>query len=162
MRDALEWGARKTPGYVGGFLHCAGLRYAICTFRPSTVASRNNTRTGGPTNGIYRVEDIEVYNRKAGRFEPLDLRRTYRIAGGDFTLRNCGEGFDMLKGCKTAEENLQLDYLVLASYAKAFAKDKDGWPHLKTSGSPLASYPGYPVNYVLPGGARRIRIRSEP
>ena len=46
--------------------------------------------------------------------------------------------------------------------AKAFAKGKDGWPHLKTSGSPLASYPGYPVNYVLPGGARRIRIRPEP
>jgi len=36
----------------------------------------------------------------------------------------------MLKSCKTIEENLQLDYLVLASYAKAFAKDKDGWTAL--------------------------------
>ena len=156
LRDALEWGARKTPDYVGAFLHCAGMRYTIVTSRPSTVASRNGVWTGGPTNGVYRVQGIEVYDRATRRFLPLDLERTYRIAGCDYTLRYCGEGFDMLRTCKTAEENLQLDYLVLASYAKAFAPGKDGWPRLKSANSPLASLSGYPINYSSVGGAGRI------
>lgn len=162
LRDALEWGARKMPGYVGGFLHCAGLRYDVVTSRPSTVRSRDNVWTGGPSNGVYRVENVEVYDRTAKKFVPLDLAKTYRIAGGDYTLRSCGEGFEMLKGCKTVEENLQLDYLVLASYVKAFEKGKDGWPHLKASGSPLAALPGYPINYASQNGSRRIRRRFGP
>jgi len=160
LREALEWGARKMPAYLGGFLHCAGLRYAINLSHPSTVSCQNNVWVGGPTNGVYRVENIEVYDRTLQKFVPLDLDKTYRIAGCDYTLRNCGEGFEMLRNCKTTDENLQLDYLVLASYAKAFARGKDGWAHLKSSYSPLANLPHYPINYVLPGGARRIVIRD--
>lgn len=161
LRDALEWGARKMPRYVGGFLHCAGMRYAVVTTRPSTVRESANVWTGGPTNGVYRVEDIEIYDRTAKKFVPLDLAKTYRIAGGDYTLRSCGEGFDMLKDCKTIEENLQVDYLVLASYAKAFAKDRDNWPRLKSTFSPLANLPGYPINYAAHNGAKRIVRRFE-
>ena len=161
LRDALEWGARKMPAYVGGFLHCAGMRYTVVTSRPSTVASRDNVWTGGPTNGVYRVEDIQVYDRAARRFAPLDLAKTYRVAGGDYTLRSCGEGFEMLKACKTVNESLQLDYLVLAAYVKAFAKGKDGWPQLTTAASPLADLPGYPINYALQRGSSRIVKRDE-
>lgn len=156
LRDALEWGARKAPGYVGGFLHCAGLKYAIETARPSTVAQVDARWTGGPMNGVYRVTDIEVYDRAAGAYRPLELTRTYRIAGGDFTLRYCGEGFEMLRGVKVVRENVQTDYLVLAEYVKAFATGLSGEPTLSSANAPLRRLPGYLLDYENREGSGRI------
>ena len=156
LREALEWGARKVPGYVGGFLHCAGLKYADVTSRVSTVAQADARWTGGPTNGVYRVTDVEVYDRAAGAYRPLDLARTYRVAGGDFTLRYCGEGFEMLRGAKVARESVQTDYLVLAEYVKAFAKGPSGVPTLSSANAPLRQLSGYLLDYENREGSGRI------
>lgn len=157
IRDALEWGARRFPGYVGGFLHCAGLKYAIDPSLPSTVRSRDGIWTGGPSNGVYRVKAIEVYDRRRGGFVPLELTKTYRVAGCDYTLRNCGEGYEMLRACKAVDERLETDYVVLGEYARAFRRGEDGWPHLASAFSPLAALVGYPLDYAEPTGSGRIR-----
>ena len=61
---------------------------------------------------------------------------------------------------KVVENGLATDYLVLADYAKAFAKGEDGLPRISTAGSPLSSLPNYPVAYEKPNGSGRISFKG--
>lgn len=157
IREALEWGARRYPGYEGGFFHAAGMRYAVSISTVSTVRSKDGIWTAGPQNGVYRVREIEVYDRAARRFVPLDLERTYRVAGCDYVLLNGGNGYHMLTDCKVLNSRLQTDYLALGEYVKAFKKGEDGVPHIHSAASPLVELPDYPINYARRAGAGRIR-----
>ena len=156
IRESLEWGARAYPNYEGGFFHAAGLKYKVATAIPSTVQSEEGIWTGGPKDGVYRVCEIEVYDRVAKKFVPLDLEKTYRVAGCDYVLLNGGNGFHMLTKCKVVELCLKTDYLALGEYVKAFKKGEDGVPHINSASSPLAALPGYPINYASRYGANRI------
>lgn len=156
IREALEWGARRYPGYEGGFFHAAGVKYKIATSVPTTVRSRGGIWTGGPKKGVYRVREIEVYDRMAKRFVPLDLEKTYRVAGCDYVLLNGGNGYHMLTKCKVIDSCVKTDYLALGEYVKAFKKSADGVPHLNSASSPLATLPGYPIDYASRSGAHRI------
>ena len=71
-----------------------------------------------------------------------------------------GDGFAMFRGAKVVENSLATDYLVLADYAKAFAKGEDGLPRISTAGSPLAALPNYPVAYEKPNGSGRISFKG--
>uniref|UniRef100_UPI003742655E 5'-nucleotidase C-terminal domain-containing protein n=1 Tax=Staphylococcus agnetis TaxID=985762 RepID=UPI003742655E len=61
-----------------------------------------------------RIKAIHVLNKQTGKFEVLDLNRTYRIATNDFTASG-GDGYTMLNGPR--EEGLSLDK-VFADYLK--------------------------------------------
>ncbi|ALN77235.1 bifunctional metallophosphatase/5'-nucleotidase [Staphylococcus agnetis] len=61
-----------------------------------------------------RIKAIHVLNKQTGKFEALDLNRTYRIATNDFTASG-GDGYTMLNGPR--EEGLSLDK-VFADYLK--------------------------------------------
>ena len=113
--DALEWGAKNAGvGENGGFLHVSGLSYRINTAIPSTVQmDEKGVWIGGPT-GAYRVSDVYV----AGR--ALDLTKTYKLAGYNYTLRDLGDGFAMFAGATNIKDYVMQDYLVLANYAAAF------------------------------------------
>ena len=156
--DALEFGAQAVgEGEFGGFLQVAGLRYSInASKRHSMRMDATGSWVAGPTNGAYRVRDVKVYDRAAGRFKPLDPDATYRVIGNAFTLVEGGDGFAMFKGAKVIENGLATDYLVLAEYAKAFGKGDDGMPRLTSEASPLAALQKYPVSYENPRGSGRI------
>ena len=49
------------------------------------------------------------------------------------------------------------DYLVMSTYAMIFDAVNDV-PVLSSANSPLASYPGYLLNYENPYGAGRIQV----
>ena len=74
------------------------------------------------------------------------------------TLVDGGDGFAMFKGAKIVENGLATDYLVLAEYARSFAKGGDGIPRLASDASPLSALPGYPVAYENARGSGRIVI----
>ena len=114
----------------------------------------------GPSNGVYRVGDVMVYSRAKGTFEPLDLNAVYRVVGNAFTIVEGGDGFSMFRGAKVVENGLATDYLVLADYAKAFAKGEDGMPRIATATTPLAKLPNYPIAYEKPSGAGRISFKG--
>ena len=61
-----------------------------------------------------RIKAIHVLNKQTGKFEVLDLNRTYRIATNDFTASG-GDGYTMLNGPR--EEGLSLDK-VFSDYLK--------------------------------------------
>ena len=156
IREAIEWGARRYPRYEGGFFHVAGLKYAVATSVVSSVRSRDGIWTGGPRKGVYRVRDLEVYDRAAKRFVPLELEKTYRVAGCDYVLLNGGNGYEMLRECKVIDQRVQTDYLALGAYVKAFRKDAAGVAHINSSSSPLVALPGYLIDYASRSGAGRI------
>lgn len=56
-----------------------------------------------------RVRDIQIRNRKTGKFEKLNPNKSYYVATNDFTA-NKGDGYDMLGGQR--EEGISLDEVV--------------------------------------------------
>lgn len=160
--DALEFGAQAVgDGEFGGFEHVAGLRYTIdASIKPGIRVDATGAWLSGPSNGVYRVKDVEVYDREACAFRPLDLNAVYRVAGNAFTLVDGGDGFSMFRSAKKLENGLQMDYLVLAEYVKAFARGEDGMPVISSANSPLASLPGYPIDYSTVGGSGRITVKG--
>jgi len=163
--DALEMGAAYTgewddeldiPAENGGFLQAAGLTYTIDASIPSSV-EMDKTGLFKAVNGEYRVKDVQVYNRASGQYEPLELTKVYQLGGNDYMLHNSGNGLCMFKEAETTIDYAGQDYVILAEYMKNFLADGD-YARVTTSGSPLASYPGYLMNYEEPYGSGRITI----
>ena len=160
--EALEFGAQAAgEGEFGGFLQVAGLKYTInVATKPTLRTDATGSWAAGPSNGVYRVRDVMVYSRAKGAFVPLDLNAVYRVVGNAFTVVEGGDGFAMFRGAKVVENGLATDYLVLADYAKAFAKGEDGMPRIATAKAPLATLPNYPIAYEKPNGAGRISFKG--
>ena len=157
--DALEFGAQACgAGESGGFLHVAGLTYAVDReIAPTVKTDASGTWVRGPFGGRYRVHDVKVYDRATATWRPLDLAKTYRVAGNAFTLVDGGDGFAMFKGAKIVNNAIAMDYLILAEYAKHFAPDAAGVPLLASAASPLAKkMRNYRMAYESPQGAGRI------
>lgn len=167
--DALEMGARKVGlideetgaiAEVGGFMQCAGITYEIDTAVASEVElDENNVWQGSPAN--YRVKNVTVYNKETGEYEPLDLDKTYNVAGINYLLRNQGDGLAMFADNVCVVDYVDEDYLVLSEYLKSFAANDEGMAEVNTANSPLASYDGYLLDYENPFGAGRISIIVE-
>ncbi|MBP5509938.1 MAG: bifunctional metallophosphatase/5'-nucleotidase [Kiritimatiellae bacterium] len=162
--DALEFGAQAVgAGEFGGFLHVAGLTYTVdAAVKSSIRVDATGSWMSGPSNGVYRVKDVRVYNPKAGSFVPLDLNAVYRVAGNAFTLVEGGDGFAMFRSAKKIENGLAMDYLVLSEYARSFRIDSTGMPTITTATSPLRAFANYPMDYENPNGSGRIVIKGKP
>lgn len=167
--DALEFGARYTAGDAsdednaecGGFLQVAGLTYKVDTSVENTITEdENSIWVSGPTE--YRVYDVEIYDQETGEYEPLDVDATYNLGGTNYTLRDCGDGFDMFSDSYLVLDGICEDYLALAAYVAAFTDtDDDGLGNIATVNSPLASYENYLLDYETSTGAGRIYISDE-
>lgn len=161
IQDALEFGARfaGTGQENGGFLQVAGATYEIHTSVPNTVQTDDKNVWQGGATGTPRVQNVRVYNKQTGTYEPLDLARTYTLGGMNYTLRDLGDGFAMFDGATLVKDYVSQDYLVLSSYAMLFGGvDGEGYSHIASANSPLASYAGYLLNYESPYGAGRITL----
>ena len=162
IQDALEFAARfvgPDGQENGGFLHVAGATYEIHTDIPNTVQTDDKNVWIGSATGIPRVQNVKIYDRHTGTYEPLDLAKTYALAGMNYTLRNLGDGFAMFDGAELIKDYVSEDYLVMSTYAMTFGGvDAEGLPHLSSANSVLAEYPGYLLDYENPYGAGRISI----
>ncbi|MGN1307917.1 MAG: 5'-nucleotidase C-terminal domain-containing protein, partial [Faecousia sp.] len=147
--DALEWGARDVgTAECGGFLQVSGVSYEIHSYIPSTVQKDDKgVWTAGPT-GEYRVKNVKIGG------EPLDLTKTYNMAGYNYTLRDCGDGFAMFKGAVNVLDYVMEDYMVLANYVKSFPT-KDGKHEIEAQNSVLGA------NYAEVTGEGRITVVTE-
>ena len=155
--DTLEFAARFTNGGEnGGFLHVAGMTYEVDTTVENTVKTDDkNIWLEGPE--AYRVKNVKIYNKTTGEYEALDLEKTYNMAGTNYTLRNMGDGFNMLGNTVVIKDYVAVDYLALSAYCASFKDvDEDGLADIATANSPLAAYEGYLLNYENRDGAGRI------
>ena len=162
IQDALEFAARfagEDGKENGGFLQVAGATYEIHTDIPNTVQTDEKNVWIGSATGTPRVQNVKIYDKASGSYLPLDPGATYALAGMNYTLRNLGDGFAMFDGAELIKDYVSEDYLVMSTYAMIFdGADAAGLPHLSSTNSPLAAYPGYLLNYEQPYGAGRITI----
>ena len=160
IQDALEFAARFAGAEGkenGGFLQVAGATYEIHTDIPNTVQTDDKNVWIGSATGTPRVQNVKIYDRANGTYVPLDESKTYALAGMNYTLRNLGDGFAMFDGAELIKDYVSEDYLVMSTYAMIFDAVNDV-PVLSSANSPLASYPGYLLNYENPYGAGRIQV----
>ena len=160
IQDALEFAARFAGAEGkenGGFLQVAGATYEIHTDIPNTVQTDDKNVWIGSATGTPRVQNVKIYDRANGTYVPLDESKTYALAGMNYTLRNLGDGFAMFDGAELIKDYVSEDYLVMSTYAMIFDAANDV-PVLSSANSPLASYPGYLLNYENPYGAGRIQV----
>ena len=162
IQDALEFAARFAGAEGkenGGFLQVAGATYEIHTDIPNTVQTDDKNVWIGSATGTPRVQNVKIYDRHTGTYEPLDPAKNYALAGMNYTLRNLGDGFAMFDGAELIKDYVSEDYLVMSTYAMTFGGvDAEGLPHLSSANSVLAEYPGYLLDYENPYGAGRISI----
>ena len=111
IKDMLEWGARALPGENGGFLQAAGMTYEIQADIPSSCVTDTEGQFAG-VNGEYRVRNILVGG------EPLDLKKTYRVAGNEFMMKSHGDGFAMVGPENVEIDQIKVDNQVLIDYIK--------------------------------------------
>ncbi len=109
LLDALEFASRDVPNECGSFLQVSGMTYEIHTYIKSSCTMDDKGVFTGVT-GEYRVKNVKIGD------EPLDLTKTYTLAGHDHTLLNGGGGMSMFNGCKVVKKNVKLDNQVLIDY----------------------------------------------
>lgn len=123
IADALEWTSQnaqseykdgsKPIGEMGSFAHVSGLKYTIDTSIPSSVTSDENGMFVS-IEGERRVKDILVLQN--GEYVPIEMDKTYTIAGSDHVLTQNGGGQTAFDGAKVINEDGPLDYEVFVNY----------------------------------------------
>ena len=107
--DELEFGMRMYPQMCGGMLQVSGLSYKVNTAIPSSAKADPKEGFFTGVEGEYRVHDVKVNG------EPLDVNKTYTVAGTTFVLRDGGDGH-VFKGSKKISDNHLFDRDAVAAY----------------------------------------------
>lgn len=106
--DALEWGARNTPGECGCFMQVSGMSYEIDPSIGSSCKADKNGMFAG-VEGEYRVGNVKIGD------EPLDLEKKYTVASQDFFIKDKGDGLAMFSE-KDVVQELMVDNEAVMNY----------------------------------------------
>lgn len=107
--DALELGAAKYPAESGGFLQVSGITYTINTSIPSPVVLSEEGAFVS-VDGERRVSNVMVGG------VAIDENKTYTLAGHNYMLKSCGDGYTMFKGNTILKDETYVDNEVLIKY----------------------------------------------
>ncbi len=110
--DVLEHGARKCPESLGGFFQVSGVTFELHAYGETPVI----TDQLGNFIEIDETKERRVQNVCVGG-EPIDLNKTYTLAGSAYVLTQGGDGLTMLDGVKIVQqEGLPCDSEMLIQY----------------------------------------------
>ncbi len=121
LLDELEHGVRLLPNNNGGLLHVAGVTYTVDTRIPSPVKVDQRNMLAG-IEGERRVKDVKVNG------EPVDLAKTYKVAGTSYMLMAKGDGH-MFAGAKLIEPDYAVGSDAFAHYLKTFDRLPERYSH---------------------------------
>lgn len=113
--DMLEMAVMSWPEEDGAFPHVSGVTFCVDTSIPTSVTVDEDEVFIG-VDGPYRVYHVNVWNGQTGRYEPLDLAKTYTLAAQTYFLVECGSGMQMFKESVLVQNDGVLDVEVLAAY----------------------------------------------
>ncbi len=127
--DVLEHGARECPGSLGGFFQVSGVTFEIHTYRETPVI----TDMLGNFIEVDETMERRVQNVYVGD-EPIDLKKTYTLAGSAYVLTKGGDGLTMLDDARVVQyEGLPCDSEMLIEY---FTEILDGRITAEQYGNP--------------------------
>lgn len=107
--NALEYGVSAWPDEGGGFPQVSGMTYEINVGIPTSAVHDDHGMFTG-IDGEYRVRNVMIGG------EPLDLEKTYTVAGFDYNLLYNGNGQTAFDGCNVIKTSDDLDYMLIAAY----------------------------------------------
>ncbi len=110
--DVLEHGARECPDPIGGFFQVSGVTFEIHTYRETPViCDQLDNFIDMDETKERRVQNVII------DAEPVDLEKTYTLAGSAYVLTQGGDGLTMLDGAKVVQsEGLLCDSEMLIKY----------------------------------------------
>ncbi|MBP2098968.1 LPXTG-motif cell wall-anchored protein [Enterococcus rivorum] len=110
-------------GANGGFLHVSStIRVHYDSVKKGTLLPNDEGNGTGKNIVGERVLQVEIQNRETGKFEPIDKKKTYRMATNDF-LAAGGDGYTMLGGEREEGPSLDtvfINYLERATAIRAY------------------------------------------
>ena len=120
--DALEAGVINYPEESGAFMHVSGMTYSIDPSVPSGVVKDvkgNFVEVKGPR----RVKDVMING------QPVDLKKTYKVGGTSYILKDGGNGMAMFYGCNLTLDAVMTDVDAIMEYVQNHlnAKIKEGY-----------------------------------
>ncbi len=107
--DALEFSAHAWPIEFGGWLCPSGISYEVHTYIHSSVETDETGMFVG-VKGEYRVKNVYIGD------EPLDVSKTYTVAGHSYMLKNMGDGYTMFADNVFIQDSVMTDVQVLIKY----------------------------------------------
>ncbi len=110
--DVLEHGARECPDPIGGFYQVSGVTFEIHAYRETPViCDQLDNFIEMDETKERRVQNVYVGD------EPIDLDKTYTLAGSVYVLTQGGDGLTMLEGATVVQkDNLPCDSEMLIQY----------------------------------------------
>ncbi len=110
--DVLEHGARECPESLGSFFQVSGVTFELHTWRESPVITDQLDNF----MGLDETKERRVTNVYVGG-EPVELDKTYTLAGSTYVLMQGGDGLTMLDGATVVQyEDLPCDSEMLIEY----------------------------------------------
>ena len=97
LLDVLEASVYLTPEAFGGFLQVSGIKFEADLSIPSKVEISEDNMFVGIGQGERRVRNVRVLDRETGEYKAIEPDRLYKVAGSDYILSNCGNGYTMLQ-----------------------------------------------------------------
>lgn len=118
LLDVLEYSVSQLPSESGEFMHVSGLKFEVNASIPSPVFTDENGLFAGVNDTGRRVSNIQILNKK-GTYEPIDLTRTYTIAGFNYHLVD-GGGLGILSGASILAPDMGQDIEILSIYMQQY------------------------------------------
>ncbi len=115
LKDMMEMAMMIWPAENGSFPHLAGITFSVNTAIESSVVL-NEYDEFVCVDGEYRVYDIMILNRETGKYEPIDLSKTYTLAAVNYFLLDFGSGMTMLESAEIVRNDGMLDIEAVEKY----------------------------------------------
>lgn len=132
LLDVLEFSVSQLPNESGEFLHVSGMKFEADASIPSPVYTDGNGLFVGVDDTGRRVSNAQILN-KEGTYEPIDLNRTYTIAGFNYHLVD-GGGLGILNGANIIASDMGQDIEILSIYVQQYLEGKISQRYADTEG----------------------------
>lgn len=122
LMRALELATSQSPYASRNFLQVSGIRFEVDTDRmPAVVFEDQNTVY---LSDNYRVENVQVLDRKLGTYEDLKLDQEYLVAMSHYMYKGLSGSYVMFKDCEVLMDEEMSDTELLMLYLKQFKGEK--------------------------------------
>ena len=125
LLDILEFSVSIAPGEFGGFQQISGFRFEYDPNIPSPIVYNANHDFDG-VNGKRRVKKVEIMNKETGKYEPLDLKKTYTFAASSYMAIDHGDGFAMMERCTNIQDLGILDTDIILDFLENYKNNHVG------------------------------------
>ena len=125
LLDILEFSISIAPGEFGGFQQISGFRFEYDPNIPSPIVYNANHDFDG-VNGKRRVKKVEIMNKETGKYEPLDLKKTYTFAASSYMAIDHGDGFAMMERCTNIQDLGILDTDIILDFLENYKNNHVG------------------------------------